>query len=225
MSRLCMWCAGVVFLAGVVMLGTAASGGPPGEEYEYVGSKKCKKCHLKLWKSWAETKMARTFHGLKPNSELKPDKKAGLTKEFIEEIKAAKAKANIEPEKDYTQDPKCLKCHTTGYGESGGYTIPDAQDRKAQGQAEALAGVGCEACHGPASKYVEILDEIQGEQRQYTRAELYAAGMKKIDAKDCTGCHTKTDNPTAGDDYKFDFEESKDKDTHKHVEMKLRKGE
>ena len=34
MSRLCMWCAGVVFLAGVVMLGTAASGGPPGEEYQ-----------------------------------------------------------------------------------------------------------------------------------------------------------------------------------------------
>ena len=225
MSKLCMWCAGVVFFAGVVMVGTAASGGPPGEEYEYVGSKKCKKCHLNQHKSWAGTKMGRTFHVLKPNSELKPDKKTGLTKEFIEEVKAAKAKANIEPEKDYTQDPKCLKCHTTGYGKSGGYTTPDPQDRKAQRKAEALAGVGCEACHGPASKYLEIFDEIQDEQRQYTRAELYAAGMKKIDAKGCTGCHTKTDNPTVGDDYKFDFEERKDKDTHKHVEMKLRKGE
>ncbi|MFQ5804972.1 MAG: cytochrome c family protein [Phycisphaerae bacterium] len=202
MWKLCTWCVGVVFLGGVVVL-SAAGSGPPENEYEYVGSKACKKCHLEQFKSWLQTKMARSFHVLRPNSELKPSKKTGLTADFIEEIKAAKAKAGIAPDKDYTQDQTCLKCHTTGFGKPGGYAIPDPTDRKAKRKAAALEGIGCESCHGPGSKYLEIFKEIQDKQRQYTRAELYAAGMTKIAAETCTGCHTKADNPTAGDDYKF----------------------
>lgn len=224
MSRLYGWCLGAMLAGAVVMLCGAGSGDPPEGDYEYVGTKACKKCHFDQWKSWSKTKMARTFHALKPNSELKPDKKTGMTPEFIEEIKAAKAKASIDADKDYSQDPACLKCHTTGYGKAGGYAIPDPKDRKAQRKAEALEGIGCEACHGPGSKYVEVFKEIQDQQRQYTRAELYAVGMTKIGAESCTGCHTKTDNPTAGADYKFDYDKSKDEDAHQRVEMKLRKG-
>jgi hypothetical protein len=47
----------------------------------------------------------------------------------------------------YEKDPKCLKCHTTGYGQPTGYkTSADT----------ALQGTTCEACHGPGSKHEEV---------------------------------------------------------------------
>ncbi|MBI4652426.1 cytochrome c family protein [Candidatus Desantisbacteria bacterium] len=39
------------------------------------------------------------------------------------------------------ENPKCLKCHTTGYGEQKFYEQVN------------LEGVQCEACHGPGSLY------------------------------------------------------------------------
>lgn len=44
-------------------------------------------------------------------------------------------------------DPACLVCHTTGYGQPGGF---DSVSRSAP----ALAGVGCESCHGPSQAHV-----------------------------------------------------------------------
>ena len=35
-------------------------------EHAFVGVNGCKKCHLKEWKSWSETKMAQAFEQLKP---------------------------------------------------------------------------------------------------------------------------------------------------------------
>lgn len=223
MFKLRAWCTGVVFVGTFVITAAAQPSDPPGD-YKYVGTKTCKKCHFDHWKSWSQTKMANSFHVLKPDSQLKPDKEAGLTDAWIAEIKANKTTANpkISPEKDYTVQADCLKCHTTGYGKPGGYAVPDEKDKKAKRKAQQLEGVGCEACHGPGSGYVEIFEDIQDKQRPYTRAELYAAGMKKIGPEVCTKCHTK-ESPLVGDDYVFDYEKSKDEGTHKHVELKLRK--
>jgi hypothetical protein len=43
------------------------------------------------------------------------------------------------------EDPACLRCHVTGYGDPLGY-------RAASGGPD-LAAVGCEACHGPAADH------------------------------------------------------------------------
>ncbi|MBN2105942.1 MAG: redoxin domain-containing protein [Deltaproteobacteria bacterium] len=40
-------------------------------------------------------------------------------------------------------DPACVSCHVTGWGQQGGYAINDKMNRRF------LEGVQCESCHGP----------------------------------------------------------------------------
>ena len=66
------------------------------QEHAYVGSTKCKMCHLKEHKSWADTKMAQAFDVLKPGERAE-----------------AKTAAGLDPDQDYTTDTTCLPCHVT----------------------------------------------------------------------------------------------------------------
>jgi len=69
------------------------------------------------------------------------------------------------------KNPECLKCHTTGYGQPGGFAdIISTED---------LAGTTCQACHGPGSAH--IAHGLSKEQRKQT-----IEGTPK-DA--CTKCH------------------------------------
>jgi peroxiredoxin len=43
-------------------------------------------------------------------------------------------------------DAKCQACHTTGFGQTGGFSAANA--------GPALRGVGCESCHGPGGDHV-----------------------------------------------------------------------
>jgi hypothetical protein len=43
-------------------------------------------------------------------------------------------------------DPICLRCHATGYGYAGGYGPG--------GGPVTLAGITCEACHGPGGEHI-----------------------------------------------------------------------
>ena len=70
---------------------------------EYVGVKKCKMCHMKIYKSWEKTKHAVAFEALKPGTAAE-----------------AKQKAGLDVQKDYTQDASCVGCHTTGTPDNPG---------------------------------------------------------------------------------------------------------
>jgi nitrate/TMAO reductase-like tetraheme cytochrome c subunit len=83
-------------------------------------------------------------------------------------------------------DPKCLECHTTGYG-AGGYG--------AEGVIQDLGGVQCEACHGAGSLYSISSIMIK---RELSRE----AGLVTPDSLTCTGCHNAKSPTFKGFTYK-----------------------
>jgi len=84
-------------------------------------------------------------------------------------------------------DPKCVKCHVTGYGEESGF-----KDLKTTPK---LINVQCEACHGPASLHLKapIADK-----------EKRKATVKMPTKEDCIKCHNKEFPDFKG----FDYEKS-----------------
>ncbi len=83
----------------------------------------------------------------------------------------------------YEKDPKCLKCHTTGYGTPTGYKDESTPD---------LKGITCETCHGPGSKHVEICEafgdkELSEEEEDLAKHSIWEVLPKNV----CIKCHTR----------------------------------
>jgi hypothetical protein len=179
-------------VAAVALLFGAASA--QAQEFEYIGAKKCKKCHLKQYKSWEKTAMATAFELLKPD------------------VRAAeKTAAGLDPATDYTTDENCIACHVTGYGKPGGFVDIETTPT--------LAGIGCEWCHGPGGTYTQdgykTLDN-----KEYKKADIVAVGLvDTVGEAQCTPCHN-SDNPFAGDDFVFDFAADGDEGLHEHYPLK-----
>jgi len=80
------------------------------------------------------------------------------------------------------ENAACLKCHTTGFGEPSGFHT--AADR-------ALAGVTCEACHGPGSIHAELSKpfankkQLAPEQDKIARDSIYRMLPQNV----CVTCH------------------------------------
>ncbi len=182
-----------VFLVGIV-LGVLAGPTQASDEHAYIGSAKCKKCHIKQYKSWEETTMAQSFNNLRPG-----------------ERSEEKLAAGLDPEKDYTADPECVYCHTTGFGKEGGFvdeaSTPD------------LLGVGCEMCHGPGGTYVA--DEYMSlKNKEYKRADIEAVGsVYPPREEECMQCHN-DESPFVGEGYIFDFEQKKAEGAHESFELR-----
>lgn len=68
----------LVMAFALVSVGFAQEGSTPKVEkkHEYVGAAKCKMCHIKEYKSWEATKMAKTFSVL--NAEQQKDPKCNV---------------------------------------------------------------------------------------------------------------------------------------------------
>ncbi len=116
---------------------------PAAAKKRYVGSKACQECHEEEYNNFF--KYAKKAHSYESVEQMKKD----LSEE---EFKG------------------CLKCHTTGYGEPGGF--------KSVEETPQLKEAGCEVCHGPGSKHCESEDpaDIKG----------------KLNFHECERCHTRT---------------------------------
>ena len=73
--------------------------------------------------------------------------------------------------KNSQSDPKCIKCHTVGFGEESGYKRSFSNTK--------LTNVGCENCHGPGSEHV----------RQRTSGLKNLFTYRPVGEGDCKSCH------------------------------------
>ncbi len=187
--------------AGIAAAVTLAVATASWAEPAYVGAKTCKKCHIKQYKSWQETRMANAFELLKPGERAE-----------------AKQKAGLDPDKDYTTDEKCLGCHVTGYKKPGGYgsgASPDG-DKSAEEVNERMRGVGCEMCHGPGGDFLRD-DRHSTKNKHFKSAELAKYGfINKPQKEQCEHCH----NENSPFFKEFNFEERKAQGTHEHFELR-----
>lgn len=163
---------------------------PPQAETQYVGAKRCRPCHLPQFNSWQKTKMSQAFELLKPG--VRAD---------------AKRAKNLDADKDYTHDSKCLPCHVTGYGQPGGFESVETTP--------ALVGVQCEVCHGAGGGYMKP-NLMSLRNKNYKRADVVAAGLTIPDEETCRTCH----NPESSFYKPFDYESRKAQGTHKHLPLK-----
>ncbi|WP_461209645.1 cytochrome c family protein [Desulfocurvus sp. DL9XJH121] len=90
------------------------------QQATFVGAEACKDCHEQEYENF--TKFAKKAHSDRSVKLMASD----LTEE---EIKT------------------CFTCHTTGYGQPGGFVSFEKTPQ--------LAIAGCEVCHGPGSLHVE----------------------------------------------------------------------
>ncbi len=113
-------------LTGLVLAAfSLAASGP----HKYVGSAKCKTCHMtpksgEAFPIWQKSKHAKAFEALATDEAKKIASSMGIS----------------DPQKS----DRCLSCHTTAHG------VPDSLKEATLTMAE---GVGCEACHGPGADY------------------------------------------------------------------------
>jgi len=138
----CITChANVAGGAGLSAAGTAfkADGKAPAastaKAAEYVGVNKCKMCHMKQHKAWAETPHAKAWAGLK-NADAK--KAAEMAAAFKVELKGAP-----------TATDDCVSCHVTGFQLGSLHvTAPMAEKKKFIAKATEKM---CKQCHVPAA--------------------------------------------------------------------------
>ena len=112
-----------------------------GNSPRYVGSMACRDFHEKQYESFTTyAKKSTSFQSIKR-----------LRKELTEE-----------------EVQGCYSCHTTGYGDPGGFVSEEATPH--------LKNAGCEVCHGPGESHVETKksDDIKG----------------RLTQEDCERCHT-----------------------------------
>lgn len=136
------------------------------EHPRYVGSDACRECHTSGDEDDPSITWLRSRHAL-AYWRLATDWAAVL----------ASLRPHYRDVQDPRRDHRCLLCHVSGA------QVPDAIHAPAFRPEE---GVGCEACHGPGSLYVD--PEIMAD-----REAFLAAGGRIPDETTCRQCHRRAD--------------------------------
>ena len=103
--------------------------------------------------------------------------------QFMAWKKTKHAKAFSLLPDDYATDAKCVKCHTTGYGEASGF--------KDISSTPSLAGITCETCHGPGSKHEEVSQKFKNKKTLSAEEDKLVRGTiwRMIPKNVCVECH------------------------------------
>ncbi len=189
----------LVFLGGVDAANAKKKKIP--KKPKYVGSAKCNgSCHDPYYQAWRNSPHGKTFDILKPG-----------------ERADAKKKASLDPEKDYTTDPMCLRCHTTGYRQKGGFKPAGTKIKgkdvstKIDPDEPSLEQVGCEMCHAAAggAQFRVVMKNTKGD---FKKKDTEKYGQRWDYANVCTRCHNHPKNPhneKLDAKYAFDYEKKK----------------
>lgn len=111
-------------LLGVVLIFGFSFAGFAAQPKTFIGSKACSECHQKEYASFSKfSKKAHSFKSIQIMS------------------------AKLEP----SELRECYACHTTGYGQPGGFVSIEKTPE--------LANAGCEVCHGPGSEHAQSGDK------------------------------------------------------------------
>lgn len=113
---------------------------PVNKDVLYVGSLACKECHPEEYENFM------TYA------------KKSISFQSIEKQMRHLTLAEIK---------QCYPCHTTGYGQPGGFVSPEETPH--------LKNAGCEVCHGPGA--------------EHARTEDPDAIIGQLSKKDCEVCH------------------------------------
>jgi len=193
--KISVWAVRASVILMLACLATTVSARP-----KFIGNDACIQCHKKEGLSWSKRRHAKAFESLKPGKR-----------------KVAKKRVGMDPEKDYTKDKVCLRCHTTGYRKPGGFRNIKSTP--------AMKGIGCEACHGAGSKYKALHDE----KPNFTEDEAKAVGelYPSQDGSICDNCHINKDQhftEQVDKKYKYNREEAikNRKGLHEKFEKKFR---
>lgn len=163
------WIFPVVFLCLVFWGVQTANAAEP----KFIGVKRCAKCHKKK----------------KDGEQLKVWKKSEHSKAFqtLGTDKAREAAQKIGVSGNPQENPACLVCHTTGFGE------PASRFTK---KFKVEQGVQCEACHGAGEKYkkkktMKKIAKERGPDKKGVSATAKKTGLVFPDEKTCKRCHAK----------------------------------
>ena len=164
---------------------------------KYVGAAKCNgSCHDPYYQAWVASPHGKTFDILK----------AG-------ERADAKKKSKLDPEKDYTADPTCLRCHTTGYSQKGGFKPAGSKSKKGKDTSTkidpdepSMEQVGCEMCHSAAGggQFRVVMKNTKGD---FKKAETEKYGQRWDYENTCSRCHAHPQSPHG--DAKLDYSKTK----------------
>ena len=167
------------FLLAALSLTPVPAAAEPGQSVRatYLGARVCKGCHLVQHLSWQKLAHGKAFELLRPGIREAPKQRAGL-----------------DPSKDYSNDARCLRCHTTGYGEPGGFISRE--------ETPELLNVGCESCHGAGSRFVE---EVMRAKYSFAHAEVTDLGyILYADHDDHLG-ESRRSNPPASNGNRYGY--------------------
>ena len=149
---------------------------PVEREDRYAGSKACQGCHTPIHEHWEHAAGEPLVHVPSGLPESIVSTAHGSRSEFERSILA----------QDQQWNPDCLRCHTTGYGQVGGFVSIE--------QTPELQGIGCESCHGPRAKHV-AWQRWQAGHRDTSSAPPEVPRGPEVRHPVCAGCHDQANSP------------------------------